>query len=176
MVSTHLKNISQIGSFPQVGVKIENIWNHHLVRLLMNNCCQGAPPTLAPLQRPRRLLPCPGSWGPGRLLSWVKITWIQMLEEQYDWYKIIWLVYDSNAGRIYVHLQSPYIYFSCIYIYTWLYDYICMYGWKATFLWGWHIFRGKHSTSGQYPPGNDHISPGKALLSGDFFFRFGGIC
>ncbi len=31
MVSTHLKNISQIGSFPQVGVKIKNIWNHHLV-------------------------------------------------------------------------------------------------------------------------------------------------
>ena len=26
---THLKNISQIGSFPQVGVKIKNIWNHH---------------------------------------------------------------------------------------------------------------------------------------------------
>ena len=24
------KNISEIGSFPQVGVKIENIWNHHL--------------------------------------------------------------------------------------------------------------------------------------------------
>ncbi len=31
MVSTHLKNISQIGSFSQVGVKIKNIWNHHLV-------------------------------------------------------------------------------------------------------------------------------------------------
>ena len=31
MVSTHLKNISQIGSFPQVGVKIKNIGNHHLV-------------------------------------------------------------------------------------------------------------------------------------------------
>ncbi len=30
MVSTHLKNISQIGSFPQVGVNIKNIWNHHL--------------------------------------------------------------------------------------------------------------------------------------------------
>ena len=30
MVSTPLKNISQIGSFPQVGVKIENIWNHQL--------------------------------------------------------------------------------------------------------------------------------------------------
>ena len=30
MVSTQLKNISQIGSFPQVGVKIKNLWNHHL--------------------------------------------------------------------------------------------------------------------------------------------------
>jgi len=27
---THLKNISQVGSFPQVGVKIKNIGNHHL--------------------------------------------------------------------------------------------------------------------------------------------------
>ena len=32
MVSTHLKNISQIGNLPQVGVKIKNIWNHHLVQ------------------------------------------------------------------------------------------------------------------------------------------------
>ena len=31
MVSTHLKNISQNGSSPQVGMKIKNIWNHHLV-------------------------------------------------------------------------------------------------------------------------------------------------
>ena len=30
VVSTHLKNISQIGSFPQVGLKIKNLWNHHL--------------------------------------------------------------------------------------------------------------------------------------------------
>ena len=29
VVSTHLKSISQMGSFPQVGVKIKNIWNHH---------------------------------------------------------------------------------------------------------------------------------------------------
>ena len=28
---THLKNTSQIGSFPQVGVKIKYVWNHHLV-------------------------------------------------------------------------------------------------------------------------------------------------
>ena len=32
MVSTHLKNISQIGSFPQIGVKITNIWNHQQAR------------------------------------------------------------------------------------------------------------------------------------------------
>ena len=30
MVSTHLKNISQIGSFPQVGMNMTNIWNHQL--------------------------------------------------------------------------------------------------------------------------------------------------
>ena len=30
-VSTHLKNTSQSGSSPQVGVKIKNIWKHHLV-------------------------------------------------------------------------------------------------------------------------------------------------
>ena len=34
MVSTHLKNISQIGNLPQKGVKIKNIWNHHLVFFL----------------------------------------------------------------------------------------------------------------------------------------------
>ena len=28
--ATHLKNISQIGNLPQVGVKVNNIWNHHL--------------------------------------------------------------------------------------------------------------------------------------------------
>ena len=31
MVSTHLKNISQNGNLPQVGVKIKIAWNHHLV-------------------------------------------------------------------------------------------------------------------------------------------------
>ena len=35
VVSTHLKNISQFGSFPQIGMKIKNIWNHHLGT---NNC------------------------------------------------------------------------------------------------------------------------------------------
>ena len=31
VVSTHLKNISQIGNLPQVGMKIKDFWNHHLV-------------------------------------------------------------------------------------------------------------------------------------------------
>ena len=31
VVSTHRKKISQIGSFPQVRVKIKNVWNHHPV-------------------------------------------------------------------------------------------------------------------------------------------------
>ena len=31
MVSTYLKNISYNGNLPQIGVKIENSWNHHLV-------------------------------------------------------------------------------------------------------------------------------------------------
>ena len=30
VVSTHLKNISQMGNHSQVGEKIKNIWNHHL--------------------------------------------------------------------------------------------------------------------------------------------------
>ena len=30
VVSTHLKKIPQIGSFPQIGMKIKNSWNHHL--------------------------------------------------------------------------------------------------------------------------------------------------
>ena len=29
-VSTPLRNISQIGNFPQIGVKMKNFWNHHL--------------------------------------------------------------------------------------------------------------------------------------------------
>ena len=32
-LTTHFKNIVQIGSFPQFrGVKIKNLWNHHLVK------------------------------------------------------------------------------------------------------------------------------------------------
>ena len=36
-VSTHLKNISQIGKIPQIGVKIKHIWNHHPVSVWSQN-------------------------------------------------------------------------------------------------------------------------------------------
>ena len=38
MVSTPLKNIGQIGSFFQVGVKRKNVWNHHPVIAYVMNC------------------------------------------------------------------------------------------------------------------------------------------
>ena len=37
---THLKNMSQIASFPQIGVNIKNIQNHHLVVVCL---CPTAP-------------------------------------------------------------------------------------------------------------------------------------
>ena len=40
MVSTPLKNISQIGSFPQVGVNILKKWNHHLVAHSQLSCAK----------------------------------------------------------------------------------------------------------------------------------------
>ena len=67
VVSTHVKNISQIGSFPQVGVKIKNVWNHHLdnrsqphflvysIRMFARQLVDGAPtPPLinGPTRRP----------------------------------------------------------------------------------------------------------------------------
>jgi len=45
VVSTHLKNISQNGNFHQIGVKIENVWNHHLEDLN-----QGKPKAHRPLR------------------------------------------------------------------------------------------------------------------------------
>ena len=34
VVSTNLKKTSQIGNLPQVGLKIKNLWNHRLVKIL----------------------------------------------------------------------------------------------------------------------------------------------
>ena len=39
MVSTHLKDIGQDGNLPQIGVKIKNAWNHHIV-FVEQRCCK----------------------------------------------------------------------------------------------------------------------------------------
>ena len=36
VVSTYLKNIGQIGSFPQVGMNIKNLWNHQVGLLYLD--------------------------------------------------------------------------------------------------------------------------------------------
>ena len=70
-LSTHLKNISQNGNLPQVGVKIKNIWNHHLgtfwdghipkkVRSLDDNGLTPSSPTKIPHQLDQR--PTPLLW------------------------------------------------------------------------------------------------------------------
>ena len=55
MVSTHVKNISQNGNLPQTGVKIKNVWNHHLENVThpkesshirISPCCLEETPTL----------------------------------------------------------------------------------------------------------------------------------
>ena len=70
MVSTHLKNISQIVSLPQIGVKIKNIWNHHPVTLLpwatgiINGGIFGYPTHLKDIiQLHARWSACPGNQG-----------------------------------------------------------------------------------------------------------------
>ena len=56
VVSTHLKNISQIGSFPLVGLQIKNIRNHHLV--MNTNLPKKPPPT------PGHNFTAPPNWAP----------------------------------------------------------------------------------------------------------------
>ncbi len=45
MVSTPLKNISQNGNLPQIGVNIKNIWNHHPVIIFASKLPPHALPT-----------------------------------------------------------------------------------------------------------------------------------
>ena len=58
VVSTHLKNISQTGHLPQIGVKIKNLWNHHLgssaeIHLDISECkatkCKPCSPPSSPM-------------------------------------------------------------------------------------------------------------------------------
>ena len=46
VVSTHLKNISQIGNLPQIGVKIKHNWNHQPIRILSLPETNSSPPQM----------------------------------------------------------------------------------------------------------------------------------
>ena len=100
VVSTHLKNISQIGNLPQIGVKIKNIWNHQPVivqkgdcqlsewylcqkncgiqkaRFVMNCSLQHSLPTPKPADPPSS-----SQMGPGVSWSWVGVDWVDSLRE-----------------------------------------------------------------------------------------------
>ena len=56
VVSTPLKNISQIGNLPQIGVKIKNIRNHHIFIISLRFWCP-TPTRFPPSRRSHRLEP-----------------------------------------------------------------------------------------------------------------------
>ena len=53
VVSTQLKNISQNGNLPQIGMKIKNLWNHHLENQMVKTLwrCLDQPPWLRNQQK-----------------------------------------------------------------------------------------------------------------------------
>ena len=69
VVSTHLKHIRQIGSFPQVGMKIKNIWNHHPDHESTNESTNESIRKLVTILRPKKneisegFFPTPGNEG-----------------------------------------------------------------------------------------------------------------
>ena len=78
MVSTHLKNISQIGNLPLVRVNIQNVWNHQL------------DPCLAPFLCEWVALP----QGPWRSQVWLS----KGCRIPYDqWRHIPWRVHGTNG-------------------------------------------------------------------------------
>ena len=66
VVSNPFKNISQVGSFPQVGMKIKNLWNHHLVNMTPYK----SPPFLDVATLPQTNI-APENWMVGRLITFL---------------------------------------------------------------------------------------------------------
>ena len=87
-VSTPLKNTSQIGNHPQIGVKMKHIWNHHLV------FCWGGPLWRATTQKSS------GRWEDGRfflsIFSWTLNIWI--------WIKLFCTLLNDNWIGILKHV------------------------------------------------------------------------
>ena len=72
VVSTHVKNISQIGSFPQIGMKLKSIRNHHLVYYTHTTKLPFKYGSTAP-QTWEGGGPGPTIWGPGKIPNLVDI-------------------------------------------------------------------------------------------------------
>ena len=91
MVSAHLKNIGQIGNLPQIGVKIKNIWNHHLVTPFFG---YGGPKSLPKIQH--RL----GQKPPARLCDRSAMASYRELRELREVVSVqpIWKIWSSQIG------------------------------------------------------------------------------
>ena len=94
VVSTHLKNISQIGNLPQIEVNMKIIWNHHLVVYLSINIYGGCQKFLLLFGRigPLALRPC------ALLRAWVFFATFNEYPPNSMviwWYMVIWYVLRS---------------------------------------------------------------------------------
>ena len=118
MVSTHWKNIRQIGSFPQLGVKIKNIWNHHLD----HGCCFYCS-FFKPWYLNHHALGLPHNFDlsrqgkPFRLGRW----WLQWVKSRSFWNGLFLYMNDLHPGRLTWNLK--------------------MMVWKMIFFFNWVIFR-----------------------------------
>ena len=114
---THLKNISQIGSFSQVGLKINNIWNHHPVLCYMKwsnkNTSKAIQGNLAiqpwpPIEKPGQVVlnkiwgssalsALQGSWIPWIFIEKNKVSRSATRVEKGN-FSFTWPVFQSSTG------------------------------------------------------------------------------
>ena len=133
VVSTHLKNISQIGNLPQIGVKIKNIWNHQLdgysvrgtqilEKLPQNHPNPSNQPNQPHSQPPVPAEPsvwrhCPAAPGSRRVVDML-IGWCQQKKmEKMHALDFLW-VFQSIVVKSYHDLEDLLWYYIYIYICT----------------------------------------------------------
>ena len=105
VASTHLKNISQNGNLPQIGVKIKNMWNHHLVRCFFSKLYHTKLLNLRPVKN------YPSTFAPEN--AWDK-----------DFQKQPWVTHRIHVWYIYPHLGWIHGKCRCIHIYIYVYIYV----------------------------------------------------
>ena len=105
MVSTHPKNISQNGNLPQIGVKIKNIWNHHLGILHFNSTFIGLFTSSV----------IPSCLHAGKIR---RKGWWQSRYTQNDWERVKQGVITHTIHVWYIYLHLVDLYGKCREIYT----------------------------------------------------------